>query len=91
MVHLFRLLAVPTGAVAALVLALSLLGRPLSAATPLWLSILASAAVLALLVWARHLAKAGGPGLACLLVVGSWLAFALVLAANGLARQQVWN
>ncbi len=87
---IFWLLAVPTGAIAALVLVLNLLGKQLSAATPLWLSILTSLAVLLLLLVARRLA-AGRPGLACLVVVGSWLFFATVLFANGLARQQVWN
>jgi hypothetical protein len=88
---LFWLLAVPTGALAALVVLLNLAGRPLSAATPIWLSVLAALAVLALLAGARRLAVAGRPGLAGLLVVGSWLLFAVVLIVNGFARQRIWN
>lgn len=88
---LFWLLAVPTGAIAILVVLLNLAGRPLSAATPIGLSILTALAVLALLAWARQRTAAGRPGRAVLLVVGSWLLFAIVMIANGLARQQTWN
>jgi len=88
---LFHLLAVPTVAIALLVVLLNLAGRPLSAATPIGLSIAAAAAVVALVAWARRLAAAGRPGRAVLLVVGSWVLFAIVMLANGLARQQVWN
>ncbi|KAB2968493.1 MAG: hypothetical protein F9K18_02705 [Thermoanaerobaculia bacterium] len=91
MTYLFWFLAAPTGVLAGLVLVLNLLGRQLSAATPLWLSALVSLAVLALLGWALRLARSKRPGLACLLVLGSWLVFALAMVANGLARQQVWN
>lgn len=88
---LFRLLAVPTAAIALLVVVLNLAGRPLSAATPIGLSIATAAAVLALVAWARRLAAAGRPGRAALFVVGAWILFAIVMLANGLARQQVWN
>jgi hypothetical protein len=88
---LFWLLAVPTGAIALLVFLLHLAGRPLSAATPVWLSALGALAVLAALAWARRLAAAGRAGRAILLVVGSGLLFAIVMIANGLARQQTWN
>lgn len=88
---LFRLLAVPTVAIAMLVLLLPFAGRPLSAATPIWLSALAALAVLAMVAWARRLAAAGRPGRASLFVVGSWFLFAIVMIGNGLARQQSWN
>jgi len=88
---LFRLPAVPTAAIALLVLLMSLAGRPLSAATPIGLSIAMAAVVLALVEWARRRAAAGRPGRAALLVVGSWALFAIVMLANGLARQQNWN
>lgn len=88
---LFWLLAVPTVAIAILVLLLPLAGRPLSAATPIWLSALAALAVLAMVAWARRLAAAGRPGRAGLLVVGSWFLFAIVMIGNGLARLQSWN
>jgi hypothetical protein len=88
---LFRLLAVPTAAIATVVALLNLLGRPLSAATPIGLSLATAAAVLGLVAWARRLAAAGRPGRAVLVVVGSWVVFAIVMFGNGLARQQLWN
>lgn len=88
---LFRLLAVPTAAIAILIVLMNLAGRPLSAATPVGLSIATAAVVLALVAWGRHLAAAGRPGRAVLLAVGSWALFVIVMLANGLARQQVWN
>lgn len=70
---------------------MSLSGRPLSAATPIWLSIATAAGVVALVAWARRQAAAGRAGRAALLVVASWVLFAIVMLVNGLARQQVWN
>ncbi|MBI3367230.1 MAG: hypothetical protein HY021_01885 [Burkholderiales bacterium] len=71
---------------------MSLAGQRLSAATPIWLTLLAALGVLALLAWARHFATAGGrAGIACAMVLLSWVLFASVMVANGLAHQRTWQ
>lgn len=92
MTYLFWILTVPTGALALLLLLMTIAGKPLSAATPAWLALLASAGVFALLVWAWRVATTGGrPGVACWIVVLSWVIFALTMFVNGIARQKLWN
>lgn len=92
MIYLFWVLAAPTGVLAAILLFMSLAGNRLSAATPIWLSLLAAAGVLAMLVWAYRVASSGGrPLLACGLVVLTWFAFMLVMFANGIAQQKTWQ
>jgi hypothetical protein len=92
MIYVYWTLAVPTGLLASLVIILTLGGRPLSAATPAWLSLLVAAAVLGILVQSHGLATTGGkPGLAALLVVFSWVLFAGAMILNGLMSQKTWN
>lgn len=92
MLVVFWILAAPTGVLSALLMVMSLAGRRLSAVTPVWLTLLAALGVVGLLVWAYHLATAGGrPGAACGVVVLSWVLFAVVMSANGLAHQQTWQ
>lgn len=92
MIYLFWILTAPTGALAALLVFMSIAGKRLSAATPIWLTLLASAGLIALLVWAYHVATTSGrPGIACLMVVLSWLLFAVIMIVNGLAHQTVWQ
>lgn len=89
---LFWILAAPTGALALILLLMTLGGRRLSAATPLWLALLAAVGVLALLVWAHRVAALQQrPGWACAIVAGSWVLFAVVMTVNGLLRQTTWN
>ena len=92
MIYVFWMLAAPTGALSALLILMSVTGQRLSAATPVWLSLLAALGVLGLLAWARQLAtKRGRPGVACAIVVLSWVLFAFTMTANGLAHQQTWQ
>lgn len=92
MIYLFWTLAAPTGALAAILLLMTVAGKPLSAATPAWLSLLGSVGVFALLAWAWRVATAGQrPGVACGIVVLSWVLFALAMFVNGIARQKLWN
>ena len=89
---LFWLLATPTGALALFVILMTIAGKKLSAATPLWLALVAGAGVLALLIWAyRLLVLHGRPGLACVITVASWLLFAGVMLVNGLLHQKTWQ
>ena len=89
---LYWLLAAPTALLAGLVIVMNLAGRALSQATPIWLSLLMAAVVIGLLVWARTLGTQGGrPGLAVLMVLGSWVLFCGVMLVNGLMHQKVWN
>jgi hypothetical protein len=88
----FWILVAPTGALSVLLMVMSLAGGRLSAVTPVWLTLLAVLGVVGLLVWAHHVATAGGrPGAACGVVVLSWVLFAVVMFANGLAHQQTWQ
>jgi hypothetical protein len=92
MIYLFWVLAAPTGVLAAILLFMSLAGSRLSAATPIWLSLLAAAGVMGVLVWAYRIASSGGrPLLACGLVLLSWFVFMLVMFANGIAQQKTWQ
>ncbi len=92
MIYLYWVLAVPTGFLASVVILLTVSGQRLSSATPDWLAYAASGAVLAILVWGYHLATSSGrPGLAALLVVGSWVLFATAMIVNGLMHQTIWN
>lgn len=92
MIYLFWILAAPTGALATLLIFMSLLGNRLSAATPLWLSLSMAAGVIAMLFWAYRIASSGGrPALACGVVLLSWLVFALVMIGYGIAHQQTWQ
>jgi hypothetical protein len=85
-------LAAPTGALAALLLLMTVAGKPLSAATPAWRALLAAIGVFALPAWAWRVATAGErPGMACGIVVLSWVLFALAMFVNGIARQKLWN
>jgi hypothetical protein len=89
---LFWTLAIPTGALAVIVLLMTIAGRQPGAATPAWLSLLASMGVLGLLARARRVAAAGErPGMACWITVSSWAFFAIVMPVNGIARQALWN
>jgi hypothetical protein len=92
MIYLFWILAAPTAAFASLLFLMSLAGKHLSQATPLWLSLLASGGILALLFFAYRLAMNGGrPGAAIGLVLLAWLLFAVAMVVNGLARQSGWQ
>ena len=92
MIYIFWMLAAPTAALSALLIFMSLAGQRLSAATPVWLAVLAAVGVMGLLAWARQLAtKRGRPGLACAIVVLSWVLFAVTMIANGLAQQETWQ
>ena len=92
MIYVFWMLAAPTGALSALLILMSLAGRRLSAATPVWLTLLAALGAIGLLVWAYHLATAGRrPGAACGVVLLSWMLFAVTMFANGLSHQQNWQ
>ena len=88
---LFWLLAVPTTALGVVVLLLTLSGTPLSAATPLWLSALAAAGVLALVLLAWRTQQHGRALLACGLIVISWVAFAGAMLVNGIVRTANWH
>ena len=92
MIYVFWMLTAPTGAISALLVFMSLTGSRLSAATPVWLTLLAALGVMGLLAWAYRLATAGRrPGAACGVVLLSWVLFALTMFANGLANQQNWQ
>ena len=91
MVYIFWILAAPTGALSALLILMSLTGQRLSAATPVWLAVLAALGVMGLLGWAHQLAKRGRAGVACAIVVLSWVIFAVTMIANGLAHQDTWQ
>ena len=91
-IYVFWTLAAPTGALSALLILMSLGGQPLSAATPVWLALLSALGVIGVLVWAHQLAtKRARPGIACAMVVLSWVLFAVTMVANGLANQQTWQ
>ena len=91
-IYVFWILALPTGALSVLLILMSIAGQPLSAATPIWLTLLAAFGVIGLLVWAQQLAtKRGRRGVACAIVVVSWVLFAFTMLANGLAHQQTWQ
>lgn len=92
MIYLYWILAVPTGLLALLLVGLNLGGRPLSAATPIGLSLLMAVLVLAALAWGYKLGTADGrPGRSVAVVVASWFAFALTMFVNGLLHQKTWN
>lgn len=92
MTVVYWILAVPTAVLATLIIGLTLAGRPLSQATPLWLSFAGGVMVLGCVGWGYHTGVTGQrPGMAVLLVVGSWLAFFAILLTNGLLRQKTWN
>ena len=92
MIYVFWMLTAPTGAISAFLILMSLAGSRLSAATPVWLTLLAALGVIGMLVWAYRLATAGRrPGAACGVVVLSWVLFAVTMFANGLANQQNWQ
>jgi hypothetical protein len=77
---IFWLLATPTGAAALFIVLMTLAGQNLSAATPLWLALVAAVSVLALLGWAyRFLAIRRRPGLACVITVSSWIFFVVTM------------
>lgn len=89
---LYWVLAVPTGALSLVLLLMTVAGRKLSAATPLWLTLVCATVVLAFLVWAhRVLVVHHRPAWACAIVIASWVAFALTMTVNGLLRQTTWN
>jgi small neutral amino acid transporter SnatA (MarC family) len=91
-IYIFWMLAAPTGALSALLILMSVSGQRLSAATPVWLALLAAVGVIGVLAWAHQLAtKRGRPGVACAMVVLSWVLFAASMVANGLAHQQTWQ
>ena len=91
-IYVFWILAAPTAGLSALLILMSLAGQPLSAATPVWLALLAALGVIGLLAWAHQLAtKRGRPSIACAIVVLSWVLFAVTMVANGLAHQQTWQ
>ena len=92
MIYVFWMLAAPSGALSALLILMSVAGQRLSAATPVWLALLAALGVMGLLAWAYQLAtKRGRPRVACAIVVLSWVLFAVTMLANGLAHQQTWQ
>lgn len=92
MIYLYWLLAAPTGALAVAVLGLTVTGKRLSSATPDWLSLLASAAVIAMLVWSYRMATSRDrPGAAAFLVVLSWIVFAGSMISHALMTQTLWN
>ncbi len=92
MIYLYWVLAVPTGLLASVAILLTLSGQRLSSATPDWLALVASGAVLALLGWGYKRGTSGGrPGSAALLVVFSWVLFAGAMIINGLMHQKIWN
>ena len=92
MIYVFWLLAAPTGVLSALLILMSVAGQRLSAATPVWLALLAALGVVGLLAWAHQLAtKRLRPGVACAVVVLSWVLFAVTMVANGLAHQETWQ
>lgn len=82
----------PTGLLALLIVGLNLRGRPLSAATPIGLSLHMAVLVLAALGLGYKLGTADGrPGWSVAVVVASWFAFAITLFVNGLLHQKTWN
>lgn len=90
--YLFWALAVPTIALALLVVVLTLGGRAISAQTPAWLSILAAGSVLALVGWGCRLVVVGQrPGAAIGLTILAWLFFLTTMLVNGLMHQKIWN
>ena len=92
MIYVFWLLAAPTGVLSALLILMSVAGQRLSAATPVWLALLAALGVIGVLAWAHQLAtKRLRPSVACAVVVLSWVLFAVTMVANGLAHQQTWE
>ena len=92
MIYVFWMLTAPTGAISAFLVLMSLTGSRLSAATPVWLTLLAALGIMALLALAYRLATAGRrPGAACGVVLLSWVLFAVTMFANGLANQQTWQ
>jgi small neutral amino acid transporter SnatA (MarC family) len=91
-IYIFWILAAPTAAVSALLILMSVAGQRLSAATPVWLTLAAALGVMGLLAWAHQLAtKRGRSGVACAIVVLSWIGFACTMFANGLSQQQTWQ
>jgi hypothetical protein len=91
-IYAFWMLAAPTAFLSALLILMSVAGQPLSAATPVWLALLAAIGVIGLLAWARQLATTRRrPGAACAIVVLSWVLFAVTMIANGLSQQQTWQ
>jgi hypothetical protein len=91
-IYVFWMLAAPTGALSALLILMSVAGQRLSAATPGWLTLLAAFGVIGLLAWAHQLTtKRRRPGVACAIVMLSWVLFAFTMLANGLAHQQTWQ
>lgn len=92
MIYLYWFLAVPTGALALLVMGLTLTGQRLSSSTPGWLSFIVSAVVLVLVGWGYTLAtKRRRPGVAILLTVLSWVFFVTTMAVYGLMTIKIWN
>jgi hypothetical protein len=91
LIYLFWILAAPTGALASILILMSLSGNRLSSATPIWLSLIVSAGLFAVLLWAYRIASNGRPALACGVVLLSWLAFILIMFANGIAHQKTWQ
>jgi hypothetical protein len=92
MIYLFWILAVPTAAFASLMFLMSVAGRQLSQATPIWISLLASFSILVVLVFAYRLAANDGrPGAASGVVALSWLLFAIIMLVNGLVRPTGWQ
>lgn len=91
MIYLFWILAAPTGALASILILMSLSGNRLSPATPIWLSLVMSAGVFAMLLWAFRMTSNGRPALACGIVLLSWLVFILIMFANGIAHQKTWQ
>ena len=62
MIYVFWMLAAPTAGLSALLILVSVAGQPLSAATPIWLALLAALGVIGLLAWGHQLAtKRGRP------------------------------
>ncbi|GAB4203704.1 MAG: hypothetical protein Fur0019_03400 [Tibeticola sp.] len=92
LIDLYWNLAVPTGLLALLLVGLNLGGRPLSAATPVGLSLLMAGLVLAALGSGYKLGTTGRrSGWSVTVVVASWFAFAIPLFVNGLLHQKTWN
>jgi lysylphosphatidylglycerol synthetase-like protein (DUF2156 family) len=90
----FTVLALPTGSIATIYLLLTLVGagprpKPVSES---FIVALASLAVLGLLALGTHLAwRRQAAGLACAVVLLSWLVFAGTLLIHGLMNNRSWQ
>lgn len=90
--YVYWLFALPTGALASLVIIMTLSGKALSNGTPNWLSLCASAVVFGLL-WCSYqlIFVKNHPILAIVVVIASWIIFAAIMVGYGLMTMKIWN